>query len=407
MRENGTNMTAESNKTAIETSQELFVSLEEVLPSIAIWQNGAFKGNREIVNLLGKTPEEIILDRKHKKIFCPEPIWVEYLYFVTDDYGIVSSNVRISITDLEGKTKEIPLTKLTTVVAKKIYPGAFIKSFVKEIKFKSESRFRRPKIQAMHINGFSLAEFVSVSEKISEALDISENIEKLRAETEGILERTLAKIEENNENITRLEEEAQELERSNAIIKADISKQKSELIEISSTLDSKQKKEIALDSSINQLTERSNILNREIAQSEQRIKELENNKNVFSDEFVDYVRASKSHTKLYAGIAVIPLLVIIGSSISLLHNAKDFFIHRGSYELGVVLSELLLRIPFSIATISLAYLSWKICEKLIGKCVEIHQAQRDLSKILVIAKETVFSSSNDLSISDEVKFKER
>lgn len=53
-------MTAESNKTAIETSQELFVSLEEVLPSIAIWQNGAFKGNREIVNLLGKTPEEII-----------------------------------------------------------------------------------------------------------------------------------------------------------------------------------------------------------------------------------------------------------------------------------------------------------------------------------------------------------
>lgn len=398
-------MQTETTKSPVEVAEDLFVDLEEALPEMAIWQNGAFKGNREIVNLLGGAPEEIKLDRKQKKIVCNSPIWIEYLYFVTDDYNIVSSNVRVSVTDLEGKTKEIPITKLTTV-ANKVYPSARIKGFAREIKFKSESRFRRPKIKNIFINGFSLADFASVSEKITEALDISKKLETLKNETHEALQVTVSKIEANEVKIAQLEEEKIEHERDSSLLDEEISEKKILLNETSNILKSMQQKEVALDSNIKQLSEKSDILNKEIAQAEQKIKELENNKNVFSDEFVDYIKESKSHITIYTLLALIPLIVIASCSIAL-YNSANNFLHRGSYVLTEVVSDFLLRVPFSLATISVAFLSWKICEKLISKCVEIHQNQRDLSKILVIAKETVFSSSNGLEISDELKFKER
>jgi len=256
------------------------------------------------------------------------------------------------------------------------------------------------------INGFSLESFKDISEKIVAVSELSSSIDKLKQSTTSEVQEKTAEIKLKSEELSEILEKTSEHSIKLNSLTESIKEQSltlSGLIEKTKIL---QQKEVALKSNTDKLTEESRLLSTNIAKEEQKLKDLENNKNVFSDEFVDYVEASKKHTKLYASLATIPLAVIMGCSLILYMNSNSF-LHRGSYSLQEVASDFLLRIPFSAATISVAFLSWKICEKLVSKCIEIHQAQRDLSKLLVIAKETVFSSSSELSISDEIKFKER
>lgn len=396
----------DGNMTKLKRVEYLLNILEDDLPDIATWQNGAFMGKNQIIDLLGDDPEKLELDKNERKITTNEYTWIDNIYITTRDHDTIKSSMLISVKDPSGKAFKIPESSYT-VTSDNSFSKIEVNKFVKEIIFKSVAgKTQRPKIGKIWISGFSLDSFKKTAEKISKAIEINNNILETKQEIIKELELVESSTIEKEQNLLELEDEIGNKTLELNALESDIKQKTEALARVAASTNTIQSKETSLQAKIEQLSEEQKTLSQKIVHSKEEIQELEHNKNIFSDEFIDYVKSSNFHAILYIALSIIPLAVI-GSCIWLIYSNARNFLHQGNYELSQVASDFILRLPFSIATISIAFLSWKACEKLIKKCIEIQQSQRELSKILVVAKEVAFSSSHGLLISDETKFKER
>ncbi|MEZ2345352.1 hypothetical protein, partial [Microcoleus sp.] len=109
---------------------------------------------------------------------------------------------------------------------------------------------------------------------------------------------------------------------------------------------------------------------------------------------------------LYFALSLLPLTVIAVAANKIFSGAEALLL-KEYQSFTDVFASLLLRLPFSIVLGLAMFYSWRLASNLFGNAFKIHKDRLVLARLLVIAKDTVFSSAQGLDVSDEAKFNER
>lgn len=147
-------------------------------------------------------------------------------------------------------------------------------------------------------------------------------------------------------------------------------------------------------------------LNEDIAGLKRELKTLQNDRSVISDEYTDYVREGRSQATLYAWIAGVCLVASLVGAGLLVAGAAHYLDPRVT-STAEAYALFIQRLPFTAAFAATIGLLLKLADYLIKGVYSIHQSRLTLARLLVLAKDTVYSSAADLNVSDADRLKER
>ena len=88
----------------------------------------------------------------------------------------------------------------------------------------------------------------------------------------------------------------------------------------------------------------------------------------------------------------------------MIYNGANNFLSTHYESTGDVMAAFLLRIPFAAVVGGAIYYSWKIAHAFMVKIFSIQEERLTLAKLLILAKNTVFSTAEDLGIDSVEKF---
>ena len=386
----------------------LCVELQEQLPEEASWANSFFKGAGKFSSLL--VGDQVFkLDRRVKRYTCSVPVWVRYISFTTDDAATLKRQLTCTVFTLEGKSVE----KKLTLDQKGTFAFVWFNEVVTAFEIKSDGVVNKPTLKKINVNGFDLTTFEKVSAKVADALSTKSNIDEIiaevKAEVASVNQQALEseqRLSEANTNcqlqlseIEQLESLKQQVEAKVALANTALSNLEVQNSQASTTLES-------VRNNVQQLSELSRELNEKIRREKTELETLTADKSLISDEYKDYVKEGKSQTLFYFALSLLPLLAMV-LAVDKLFSGAEALLFRDYKTFSDVFAGLLLRLPFSIVLGLGMFYSWKLAEKLFSNAFKIHKDRLILARLLVIAKDTVFSSVQGLDVSDEVKFHER
>lgn len=388
--------------------EALHQELVENLPENASWANSFFNGAGKYSALL--TGEQaFILDRRVKRYTASTPVWVRYISFATDDAATLKQQLTCTAYTIDGKAIE---KKLSTDDAG-TFAFVWFSSLITSFDIKSDGVINKPSLKKISINGFDLNTFEKVASKVDEALEIKGRIDSVltgaKQELAGIIQNAASA----EERLADLEAKCDSVEDILDAFNQQKQMLESEVAELANTatvLSSKNEQATtALESvknNVQQLSEQSKELNEKIRREKTLLESITNDRSLISDEYKDYVKEGKAQNLLYFALSILPMAVIIIAANKIFSGAEAL-LFKNYESFTDVFAGLLLRLPFSIVLGLGMFYSWKLTANLFGNAFKIHKDRLVLARLLVIAKDTVFSSAQGLDVSDEVKFNER
>jgi hypothetical protein len=394
----------------VETTEidNAFDELKDSLPDSASWVNSFFKGAGKFSALL-QGDQNFKLDRRAKRFTSTNPVWIRFIRFTTDDAATLKKQLTCTALTLSGKEVE----KKLTLDAKGSFAYVWFNELITSFEIKSDGLINRPSLSKININGFDLTTFEKVAEKVSDVLEIKRTIdevlEKAKTEVKTAQEQYEAeqvRINEIKIECDAVDEKLVELREIKEGLDNDISASR---ILASSIEASNQQANASLESARNnvqQLLEQSKDLNERVRREKSQLESITNDKSLISDEYKDYVKEGRSQAFLYVILSFLPLLAIAFAVNKLFTGAEELLLreYKGYMD---IFAGLLLRIPFSVVLGLGMYYSWILAANLFSSIFKIHKDRLVLARLLVIAKDTVFSSAQGLDVSDEIKFQER
>lgn len=346
------------------------------------------------------------LDNRTKSFTTEVPVWVGKVYIVSDDAKKLKG-VQLTAWGFDGHR----INHRLTVVDDKGF--ANVNYLVSRFEINAAKGSSPLVVDYVRVEGFSLAGFSKAVASIDLAAslrdELNERVDRLGAELNALkddysrakkgCESLLSEREVLIKNIGSLEADKEQLS-------VEMEKQRNFVSKLKLRQAELQAKETQLSNNIAQLTEQSADINRRIAQENAELIRLTNDRSLISDEYRDYVKEGKAQSKVYGWLAVIPMLVIVFSVVQVYVGASSIL--SSTYEgLSELLSAFAQRIPFTLVLGAVIFYSWILISKLFGRIFEIHNDRLTLARLLIIAKDTVFSSAQGLDVSDEVKLRER
>lgn len=164
--------------------------------------------------------------------------------------------------------------------------------------------------------------------------------------------------------------------------------------------------EIQKNNNTEQLDKKTQALNVEIADRQRELSIIVNDRNLISDEYKDYVREGKNQSRIY-GLYLVASLAIAITALSLLYTgAKDLLVQPFTDAQGVFAS-FILRLPFAAVMSGTLLASLALARFMFRRILSINEERLTLAKLLILAKETVFSTAEATNISADEKFRAR
>lgn len=209
-----------------------------------------------------------------------------------------------------------------------------------------------------------------------------------------------AQVRSSREVVEKSEAEQKELaERNDELVK--------EIAVLDDSLDSKKRQEsslllrngdlekrnIGLDSELAQKNQTLASANVAISNAEEKLKQLVNNVNVFSEEFSGFVDQGRKQVNMYAALAVVPLLLLSIVVFNLFRGAVDLSTKFNEIPKIDLLTLFVTRLPFVAVAALIIGVSVKILLFLVNRIISIHQQRLDLAKIAIIAKDVSDASA--------------
>jgi len=287
---------------------------------------------------------------------------------------------------------------------------AFVQEFCVKFTLRSKGAFGKPKLSGIKISGYdfkhqqkmrnSLIEFASVNYELTGFLA---EAKKIVAAQELRNSNAIASLTEAQEKLGATEEELEKVTSSLALknkelLNSEMRVKAAEVIATSVNAEIEAKL-----NNVQQLERESKKLNIDVADLNQQLSSLVNDRSVISDEFSDFVKEGKGQAAIYIKLMALPVLVMAGSVAVLFNGANDLIV--GHYETSQdIMASILLRVPFAAAVGGAIYYSWIIGSSFMKKIFEIQEERLILAKLLVLAKNTVFSTAEDLGIDAKEKF---
>lgn len=316
-------------------------------------------------------------------------------------------NIEVIVHDASGNSKSYAVIEYSTG------GQCIISEFSSKFTVRSKTKFSRPQIHEITISGYDTNNFnklrTHISDFVTACYALDKNIEKASAELakkettstelDSKLTSLTAEIKDKSALIEQQEEEIKHQDDA-------ISKIKNETASSQATLDRLTRDEIIKQNNITQLEQKSKELNASISENTNQLARLVNEKSLISDEFHDYIKEGKGQSKIYAALMTAPFIVIILCIFLLYDGASDLLF--GKYEdKQEIIAALLLRIPFATVLGATIYYSWTIANKFLSKIFQVQEERLVLAKLLVIAKDVVYSTADELGMPQSEKFEMR
>lgn len=358
----------------------------------------------------------VSISRDERRISLDEPLYVRRFEVYSKDVAATLKSFEVKVEAPSGEIIPLVGSLLKRVKAdgtQESYIAYMVKGFIKSVVVRGNVPLRRLKLLRVSIHGYSLGHLESISQKITKSTDVlyrvdsyvkshREEVESARLrleeflENEKVVKEALGRLTEEKENIS-LMVESSHLENSNQIDK---------LNKVNASLQVAEEALNAVRNNESQLKETVGGLNVDISQKTKELQALVNDRNLISDEYRDYVSEGAGQSLKYVGLMVIPILVIGFCSWQLYFGAKSI-ISSDVDNLNQLFALFLQRIPFAAALGLIVTVCWKLASALMGRIMKIHGDRLALAKLLVIAKDVVYSSSADLELNEEEKLRHR
>lgn len=344
---------------------------------------------------------DICLDKRERFFTTPNPIFLRRIHFT----GVNQKGIELVIYTSEGTTRTVPVPPET-----KGGSTAIINEFCVKFSIKTSSKFSKPTLRKVNIWGFDFSNPQKTKAGIQNYINANNNVEEFIKQARLEVSNLQASHDKLTSDSTSLAESIETLTAESVEISANVNKEMATLGQIKASLKDSETDLTKLNAEIEakrsnaqQLDRERKILNDEIASLKQELSSLVNDRSVISDEFTDYVKEGKAQARTYLALMILPCLTI-GLCAYLIHNGASnlVFTHYATRE--DMIAALMLRIPLALALGAAIYYSWLIGSAFLKKIFSIQEERLTLAKLLVLAKNTVFSTAEDLGIDPKEKF---
>lgn len=396
-----------------ENSQEdldsSLVKLEEKLPTLVALQNPFWKSTPQFQALMSESgvPNGVKPTSSARR-FTPENLtYLRIIRINGDRPEKIASDVTVKI-KVSGRDPYH-----AAIQHNKSYAYVWVQSFCEWFEISSTTMLLKPQIKKIELYGASQEQLAKYAKDIEEIIELKQSIEDFKADAQAEHKnlKTLlsdAKIEKNelDTEITDLKTKQQTIRNDIETLLTVLETTKAKLQHTELETKHLDNKYLESKNNTEQLTQQSEILNKNIANLKAQLQKLTNDRNLISDEYGPYVKEGNSQAKIYSALIALPLLAILFSTYQVYVGASNLL--TAEYKSATdVLAAFILRVPFA-AIFGLAILySWKLAYSMIQKIFKIHGDRLTLAKLLVVARETVHSSAKNLNISDHEKFQEQ
>lgn len=373
--------------------------------------NRFFKSSATYNSLLLKnTPTKFIKLDKAGRIFRSDrSLFIRSISIYFENPDKKTESLKVSIMNQKGELIDSPGTRQGHGDRVVFFPESFSSQF--EIKYSGIGI--RPKATKIEVFGLDFESIEKQRTTIARFFDAAFQVERelAKASTEiETLSSTYSELKENIERDTNLltvataeleekQNKISELVEQSFELSNNIKLQRDSLKGIAET-------EIQKNNNIEQLDKKTQVLNIEIADRQRELSAIINDRNLISDEYKDYVREGKSQSRIY-GLYLAASLAIAIIALSLLYTgAKDLLVHPFEDAQGVFAS-FILRLPFAAVMSGTLLASLALARFMFRRILSINEERLTLAKLLILAKETVFSTAEATNISADEKFRTR
>jgi len=281
------------------------------------------------------------------------------------------------------------------------------------------------KLKKIEINGYQREDFDILTEQLSKVEDIQRqfetftkktlsNITEQREELEAIENQHASKVDELEDegielkkSIANFEKENETLEKANQSISITNAELKDKADKLDSQRRSSKEELLSLESEITKNSETLNQLNKETSTVENKLKELVDNKNLFTEEFKSFVEQSKNQTILYSIFAIIPILIFSTISYLLFEGTVDLTTKYTTMPNLDLLTIFTTRLPFVVVAVTLISSSFALIKFFLNRVIIIHRERLQLSKLAIIAKDVSTFSAAGLELSKQEQYEQR
>ncbi len=391
--------------------------VREELPGVPVLVNGFFEVDGSYSRLLSNgNVRPVSISKDERKISLDEPLYVRRFEVYSKDAALTLKSFEIRVEAASGEI--IPLMgavvkRTKTDGTSEFYVNYMVKGFIKSVAVRGNVPMRRLKLLRVSIFGYSLGQLEDVSEKITRSTDTLNRIDSYVKSRKDDVEFAMKRVAElaESERVAKVDFDALLAERAllSTAVDAGRVEDASQTEKLNKIKASLQVAEDALNAVRNneiQLKESVSGLNVDISQKSKELQSLVNDRNLISDEYRDYVSEGAGQSLKYVWLMVVPILIIGFCSWQLYSGARNILSSDVS-DFNQLVALSLQRIPFAAALGLIVTVCWKLTSALMGRIMKIHGDRLALAKLLVIAKDVVYSSATDLELSDEEKLRHR
>ncbi len=399
-------------------------SLEEVKQHLQETQPSSLKAIPvELFSGLGKFSKvinnqsdvSVSMRESEAEIKLANPVYVSSILLTLATFESVKGIKLVVLDVLTGKKEKLSITVEKTIGPVVRFP---IKKVITSFVIHRESLFQR-QIKNIQVFGIFLDELQKFEDEFKVLTSYHKQISDFLQERESELNDQAAKIkrdqENADENIADMVSALKEVEgQRDALIELNDSTQaalgnlkieldrsahdNSQLLLKNEELE---RKKINLESELVQKQQTLSGVNIAIAKSEEKLKGLVNNVNVFTEEFSGFVGQGANQVRLYTVMTVVPFVILIVVVYNLFAGAVDLSTKFEEIPNIDLLTILVTRIPFILIAGLLVGVSVKVLYFLTNRIIAIHQQRLDLAKIAIIAKDVSDASAAGLSMSED------
>jgi len=145
----------------------------------------------------------------------------------------------------------------------------------------------------------------------------------------------------------------------------------------------------------------------ETSEKQNRLRELSNNVNLFSEEFSSFSDHGAKQTKVFIGLSIVPLIIIALLTSQLLLGAVDLsvkYVKQPNLDLVTIF---VTRIPYLTVCGSILAVCYSAFHFLFNRISSIYAERLDFAKIGIIAKDVASASAERLPYSDHELYEAR
>jgi len=284
---------------------------------------------------------------------------------------------------------------------------------------------RTLEIKQIRITGFNVRDFEVLTNSLSRIIGLKQSAadelfrekERLAALQDSLISRETAVADLESQKNAELEtlqgeiddcrEGVSESEKVLSKIKDDITRSESRKQLLADQINGSETTVRNIEGEITKGKQRLTELAVETSEKESRLRELSSNVNLFSEEFSSFSDHGAKQTKVFIGLSIVPLVIIVILTVQLLMGAVDLSVKYVRQPDLDLLTIFVTRLPYLAVCGSILAVCYSAFNFLFNRISSIYAERLDFAKIGILAKEIASAASSNLPYSGHELYEAR